>query len=94
VSEDERGTAMFDSFTSVLYGAFATALFFGLVPLAIAITRSDKQRVDKILDIYIDIFAASAAAIIAALRIFRPNDAAIVAPEIGDPDAKQLAPPD
>jgi hypothetical protein len=53
---------------------FGLAVFFGTVPLAVALMRRDHQRVDRILDLYIEIFQASAAAIIGALRIFRRRE--------------------
>jgi hypothetical protein len=65
---------MFDPLIYLLYAVTGFTVFFGVVPLAVAWIRGDHQRVDKILDLYIEIFQASAAAIIGALRIFRRKD--------------------
>ena len=65
---------MFDPLIYLLYAVTGFAVFFGTVPLAMALLRRDHQRVDKILDLYIEIFQASAAAIIGALRIFRRKE--------------------
>lgn len=62
---------MFDPLIYLLFAVLFMAMFFGTVPLAVAVLRGDKQRIDRILDLYIEVFAASAAAIIGALRIFR-----------------------
>lgn len=65
---------MFDPLIYLLYAVTGFAVFFGTVPLAVALLRGDHERVNKILDLYIEIFQASAGAIIGALRIFRRKE--------------------
>src|SRR5712672_2653048 len=51
-------------------------LFFGTVPLVVAIIiiTNDKRRLDRLLNLFTEVFAASAKGIIDALKIFRRRD--------------------
>jgi hypothetical protein len=58
----------------LLFAVLGLTLFFGTVPLLIAIKLGDKSRVERLLDLYIEVFAAGASAIIGALKIFRRRE--------------------
>lgn len=81
---------MFDPLVYLLYVVTALAVFFGTVPLAIAVMLGDRPRIERLMDLYIEVFQASAAAIIGALRIFRRKDSP---QELPQRDNKQLPPP-
>ena len=72
----------------LLFAVLGLTLFFGTVPLLIAIKLGDKSRVERLLDLYIEVFAAGASAIIGALKIFRRRE---IPPKI---PAKTLPPPE
>jgi hypothetical protein len=65
---------MFDPLIYLLLTVLGLTLFFGVVPLIIAIMLDDKSRIERLLDLYTEVFAAGAAAIIGALKIFRRKD--------------------
>jgi hypothetical protein len=81
---------MFDPLNHLLYAVTGFALFFGTVPLFVALMRRDHHRVDQILDLYIEVFHASVAAIIGALRIFRRKDRTEVTVLPPDTDPNQI----
>lgn len=81
---------MFDPLIYLLIAVLALTLFFGTVPLILAVTLGDRQRLERLLDLYTDVFAAGASAIIGALRIFRRKD---TPPELPKDETKKLPPP-
>jgi len=81
---------MFTFLVCLLFAVLGLTLFFGIAALLIAIKFGDQLRVERLLDLYIDVFAAGASAIIGALKIFRRRD---VPPEI-PPSTKTLPPPE
>lgn len=78
---------MFDPLIYLLAVVFGLTLFFGTVPLLLAVKLNDRHRLDRLLDLYTEIFAAGASAIIGAFRIFRRNDNP---PELPRDDTKNL----
>lgn len=62
---------MSDALIFLLYALLAMMLFFGTVPLAVAAMLGDKQRIARVLDVYIEVFKASADAFIAFLKFFQ-----------------------
>lgn len=78
---------MFDPLVYLLAAVVALTLFFGTVPLAIAVFLGDRQRLERLLDLYTQIASAGAAAIIDALRIFRRKDSP---PTFPPDDTKKL----
>ena len=60
----------------LLFAVLAMVLFFGTVPLVVAIIiiTNDKRRLDRLLNLFTEVFAASAKGIIDALKIFRRRD--------------------
>ena len=91
---------MLDPVIYLLFAVIFMAMFFGTVPLVVAFKRGDQERIDKILDLYIEVFVASAGAIIGALKIFRRKETPNELRPPGDgvkmlspPQIKQLEPP-
>ena len=82
---------MFDPIVYLLYAVTGFAVFFGTVPLAVALIRRDQQRIDRMLDVYIEVFKASAEAIISAMRMFRRKN--LPSPDYtSPPEAPTLSP--
>ena len=71
---------MFDPLIYVLLTVAGLTLFFGTVPLIIAVKIGDKSRTERLLDLYTEVFAAGTAAIIGALKTFRRKDGPLVTP--------------
>ena len=65
---------MFDPLVSLLYITAFFALFFGTVPLAVALALGDRRRVNRIFDMHLQVFGAIISAFIGVLRIFRRKD--------------------
>ena len=69
---------MFELLTTLLvtflYIVAGFAIFCGIVPLLFYIFQRDRQRVEQILDLYVQVFAAIMSAIVGILRIFRRKD--------------------
>jgi hypothetical protein len=82
---------MFDPLIYLLFAVLGLTLFFGTVPLIVALKRQDKPRLERLLDLYIEVFAAGASAIIGALKIFRRKDNPY---KIMPKDTKEQPPPD
>jgi hypothetical protein len=66
--------AMFEPLLYLLYAVTGFAVFFSLLPLVVAAALGDRGRIERLLDIYIDVFQASSSAVIGALRIFRRKE--------------------
>ena len=80
---------MFDPLLYLIVAVVALTMFFGTVPRAVAAITRDRERINRLLDLYTDVFAAGAAAIIGALRIFRRKDGA---PELPPTTTRKLPP--
>lgn len=65
---------MFDPLIYLLAAVVALTLFFGMVPLIMAVKLGDRTRLERLLDLYTELFAAGASALIGALRIFRRKE--------------------
>jgi hypothetical protein len=65
---------MFDPLIYLLFAVVAVVFFSGTVPLIMAVKLNDKHRLDRLLDLYTEVFAAGAAAIIGAMKMFRRKD--------------------
>jgi len=65
---------MFDPLIYLLFAVLGLTLFFGTVPLVVAAMLGDKGRVERLLDLYTEVFAAGAAALTGMLKIFRRKD--------------------
>jgi hypothetical protein len=81
---------MFDPLLYLLAAVMLLTLFFGTVPLIIALKLGDRARLDRLLDLYTEVFAHSASAIIGALRIFRRKE---TPPPLPVDDKAKLSPP-
>ncbi len=81
---------MFDPLIYLLAAVVGLTLFFGMVPLVLAVKLNDRTRLEQLLDLYTELFVAGAAAIIGALRIFRRKDNS---PELPPRQEKNLPPP-
>lgn len=62
---------MFQALMTPIYAALVLALVCGIIPLAVAIVTRDKPRIDHLLDVYTEVFKASALALIGVVQIFR-----------------------
>jgi hypothetical protein len=82
---------MFDPFIYLLLSVVGLTLFFGTIPLIIAVKLGDRSRVERVLDLYLEVFKAGAGALIGAFRIFRRKDSL---PELQSSETKRLPPPD
>jgi hypothetical protein len=59
---------MLDHLIYLLFVALGLTLFFGTVPLIIAVKLGDRSRIERLLDLYTEVFAASAASVIRILK--------------------------
>jgi hypothetical protein len=62
---------MFDDILYLLFAILGLTFFFGTIPLIVAVKLGDRPRLERLLDLYTEVFAAGAAAIIGALDTFR-----------------------
>ena len=81
---------MFDPIIYLLGAVMVLTLFFGTVPLIVAVSLRDKTRLERLLDLYTEVFAAGASAIIGALRMFRRKENP---PSFPTDDNARLPPP-
>jgi hypothetical protein len=76
---------MLDPLLHLFYILAGMTVFFSLLPLLVAVLTRDRTRVERLADIYTDVFVASAAAIIGAIKVsrnrgLRPPNAPTVPP--------------
>jgi ABC-type phosphate transport system permease subunit len=66
---------MFDSLTYFIYAILALALLCDFVAIVIALAINDRPRLERLLDIHIDVFAACSATVIGILGVFQRSAA-------------------
>jgi hypothetical protein len=82
---------MFDALTHLLLAVLGLTVFCGTMSLIISIVLNDRTRLERLLDLFIQVFAAGADAIIGALKIFRRKDHP--SPNLPFDDHNKLPPP-
>jgi hypothetical protein len=64
---------MFDSLASVLYALLGLAIFCDVTAIAVAACLRDRERLERLIDLHTDVFAAVASTIIGATKFIRPK---------------------
>ncbi len=65
---------MFEAVAVFILAVLAVILFFGTLPLIIALRIGDRTRLERLLDVYVEVFLAAASALLGVLEIFKPHE--------------------